>query len=67
MQFFQSIFSGLARYRLTYEPALGLAIKSYTDHEEFLKLIRDKKYELAKDNLRSHIQWALANITNEIK
>ena len=67
MQFFQSIFSGLARYRLTYDPAVGLAIKSYTDHEEFLKLLRDRKYDQAKDNLRSHIQWALTNIKNEIK
>ena len=67
IQFFQSIFSGLARYRLTYEPAVGLAIKSYTDHEQFLKLIKARKYDQAKDNLKSHIQWALTNITNEIK
>jgi len=67
IQFFQSIFSSLARYRLIYEPLVGLAIQSYKDHEEFIKLIRARKHDQAKDILRSHIQWALSNITNEIK
>lgn len=66
VQFFQSIFSSLARYRLTYEPAVGLAIKSHRDHEEIYELIKDKRYEQAKDNLRSHIQWALSKIISEI-
>jgi len=57
---FQSIFSCLARYRSTYEPSAGLSMHSSKDHEGVVKLIKEQKYNEAKDLLRSHNQWAFS-------
>lgn len=57
---FQSIFSCLARYRATYEPSTGLSMHSTNDHERIVKLIKEQRYDEAKDLLKSHNQWAFS-------
>jgi DNA-binding GntR family transcriptional regulator len=64
--FYQTIFSSLARYRSTYNPETGLAIKSHKDHNQIIKLIENKDYDHAKEIIKSHTEWAFNVIKKSI-
>lgn len=64
--FYNSIFSNLARYQSIYTYMSGLMNKSYQEHKEFLRLIKNCDYEEAKDYLRCHIDKFVKIIENKI-
>ncbi len=65
--FYQTIFPSLARYRSTYNPETGLAIKSHEDHNEIIKRIKNKDYDHAKELIKFHTEWAFNVIKKSIK
>lgn len=62
-QSYQGIFTTLARYRSTYIPTAQLAFRSRKEHKLILDLISSRHYGQAKEALRSHLDWALEEIT----
>jgi len=64
--FYHAIFPNLARYQSIYTYISGLMNKSYQEHREFLRLVKNCDYEEAKDYLRCHINKFVKIIENKI-
>ncbi len=64
--FYHAIFPNLARYQSIYTYISGLMNKSYQEHREFLRLVKNCDYGEAKDYLRCHINKFVKIIENKI-
>ena len=64
--FYHSIFPNLARYQSIYTYISGLMNKSYEEHKEFLRLVKDCDYDEAKNYLKCHIDKFVKIIEGKI-
>ena len=64
--FYHTIFPNLARYQSIYTYISGLMNKSYQEHKEFLRLVKNCDYEKAKDFLKCHINKFVKIIEDKI-
>ena len=64
--FYHSIFPNLARYQSIYTYMSGLMNKSYQEHKEFLRLVKNRDYNEAKKYLKCHIDKFIKIIEDKI-
>jgi DNA-binding GntR family transcriptional regulator len=64
--FYHSIFPNLARYQSIYTYISGLMNKSYEEHKEFLRLVKNCDYDQAKNYLKCHIDKFVKIIEGKI-